>query len=272
MTQRPLLPARPHPIIGMIHLKPLPCSTLYRGSLQEIIDSALEDAEALVAGGVDAMMVENYGDVPFRKGDVEPHTIAAMTAVAIEIRRMTHLPLGINVLRNDPISAIAIASIVGGMMVRVNVHTGAMLTDQGVIEGNAHRTLDYRTRLGGDVKILADVHVKHGAPLAPIPIEVAAADAAERGLADGLIVTGDRTGGECDLDELRRVRQAVAVPVVVGSGVTLETVGRLLRECDGAIVGSWLKRDGHVHKPVDPERVMRLMDAARGVRDEPIEI
>jgi membrane complex biogenesis BtpA family protein len=249
-------------IIGMVHLKPLPGTPRFEGSLDMLLDAAMEDVRALVEGGIDAIMIENYGDIPFRREGVEPHTIATMALVADQIRRMTPKPLGINVLRNDPLAALGIASACGAVRIRVNVHTGAMLTDQGIIEGDASRTLDYRKKLGADVKIMADVHVKHAIPLAPFPIEESAADAVERGLADALIVTGSRTGAASDLDELRRVRSAVDVPVLVGSGVTAGTIARLLEECDGAIVGSWLKYDGDVSHPVDRERVKQLMDAA----------
>ncbi len=250
------------PIVGMIHLKPLPGTPGYGGSLDAVLDAALADAVALDAGGIDAIMIENYGDVPFRRSMVEPHTIAAMAVIAAEVRRITSRPLGVNVLRNDPVAALGVAAACGAVMIRVNVHTGAMVTDQGIIEGNANATLEYRTKLGSGTKILADVHVKHAAPLAPIPIEVAAADAAERGLADALIVTGSRTGIPCDAAELQLVRaSAGGVPVLIGSGVTAETAPELLRLCDGAIVGSWLKEEGNVGRPVDRERVERLMEA-----------
>lgn len=257
------LPGIEKPIIGMVHLHALPGTAGSRESFAEVMDAALADMETLVAGGIDAIMIENYGDVPFRKGSVEPHTIAMMAVIAAEVRQRCPKPLGINVLRNDAAGALGIAAACGASMIRVNVHTGAMLTDQGVIEGDARATLDYRMKLGTNVKIMADVHVKHAAPLAPIPIAVAAADAVERGLADALIVSGDRTGSGCDPDELRTVRAAVSVPVLVGSGVTADTVAEILRECDGAIVGSWLKTNGEVWRAVERERVEQLMEAAR---------
>jgi membrane complex biogenesis BtpA family protein len=247
----------------MVHLKGLPGTPGYGGSLAAVFDAALEDTRALVDGGIDAIMVENYGDVPFRKSGVEPHTIAVLALVAAEIRRLTPKPLGVNVLRNDAIAAIGIAAVCDAAMVRVNVHTGAMLADQGIIEGDANATFAYRMKLGSAVKIMADVNVKHARPLAHFPVEESAADAVERGLADALIVTGSRTGAASDRDELRRVRAAVAAPVLVGSGVTADTIGELLGLCDGAIVGSWLKRDGDVAMPVDRERVMLLMEVAR---------
>jgi len=267
MTSNPprtILPGIAKPMIGMIHLKPLPGSARYNGSFAEVRDAALADAEALEAGGIDAIMIENYGDVPFRKDAVEPHTVAMMSVIAAEIRRHCTKPLGINVLRNDPVAALAVAAACGAVMIRVNVHSGAMVTDQGIIEGNARATLDYRMKLGADVKILADVHVKHAAPLALLPIETAAADTVERGLADALIVSGERTGAGCDPRELRMVRAAVAAPVLIGSGLTPETARELLAECDGAIVGSWLKERGEPGRPVDRERVARLMETARG--------
>src|SRR4051812_25124527 len=121
------------PIIGMIHLKPLPGTPGFGGSIDAIVDAALADARALDEGGIDAMMVENYGDVPFRRSAVEPHTIAVMMLAALAIRSVTAKPLGINVLRNDPLAALGIAAACGAAMIRVNVHTGAMVTDQGVI-------------------------------------------------------------------------------------------------------------------------------------------
>jgi len=252
-------------VIGMVHLQALPGSALWGGSTQRVVDAAVADALALADGGVDAIMIENYGDVPFRKDEVEPATVAAMTLAIGEIRRAVSLPLGVNVLRNDARSALAIAAVVEASMIRVNVHVGAMLTDQGIVEGRAAETLALRRRLGADVKILADVAVKHARPLAEFPIEESAADAVERGLADALIVTGSRTGASVDLDRLRRVRASVAVPVLAGSGVTDETITAIRDACDGAIVGSWLKTDGVVSAPVDVERVHRLMGLVRDV-------
>ncbi len=252
------------PVIGMVHLKALPGSVGYRGSFDEVFDAAMADTAALTDGGCDAIMIENFGDVPFCKGSVGPHTVAAMTRIVTEIRRATHLALGINVLRNDPVSALAISAACDASFVRVNVHTGAMLTDQGWIEGDANRTLAYRHRLAPSVRIAADVNVKHAVQPAALPFDVHARDAVERGLADALIVTGNRTGEGVDIDELRAVRSAVRVPVLIGSGATPDVVRMLRDECDGVIVGSWLKYDGRLERPVDGLRVRRLVEAARG--------
>lgn len=263
---RQLLPGLVCPVIGMVHLAPLPGSVRYSGSLKDVIERAVADARALESGGIDAIMIENYGDLPFSRGALAPHTVAAMTAAALAVREATQVPLGINALRNDPRAALGVALACGASFIRVNVHTGAMLTDQGVIESDAHGTLAYRRAIGSDALILADVHVKHAVPLGPVPIDDAAADTVERGLADGVIVTGRATGAPSSVSDLDTVRGAVSVPILVGSGVTVDTVASVLPRCDGVIVGSSLKRDGAVGRPVDAARVAALMVAAASVR------
>ena len=136
----------------MLHVPALPGSPRNELSLNAIIDWVLTDANALAGGGTDGLIVENFGDVPFYPRQVPPHTVAYMTALAGEVRRRFKLPLGINILRNDPASALAIAAAVAADFIRVNIHTGARLTDQGVIQGTAHKTLRYRKLLGCDVK------------------------------------------------------------------------------------------------------------------------
>ena len=229
--------------------------------------AAVADARALAEGGANGMIVENFGDVPFSGGRVDAATVSAMTAVIAEIRSAVALPFGVNVLRSDALSALAVAAATGARFVRANVLVGAVVTDQGVIQSTAHDVLRYRRLLGVDVKILADVQSKHGVPLAPAPIEYEARDAAWRGLADGFIVSGVATGEPTPMSDLKRVRGAVGeVPVLVGSGATPETAAELLSVADALIVGTAVKQDGIVANPVDPERVRRLVEAARAAR------
>src|SRR5690348_4264415 len=157
------------PVIGMIHLLPLPGSARYAGSVEAIRAAMLRDAEALTRGGVHGLMLENFGDLPFFPGRVPPHVVAQMAALAAELRRNSNLPLGINVLRNDGCSAMAIAHAAGAQFVRVNVLCGARVADQGIIQGIAHDLLRERAMLRADVRIFADVDVKHSAPLASRP-------------------------------------------------------------------------------------------------------
>lgn len=253
-------------LLGMVHLLPLPGSPRWGGSLRAVLEAALEDAKVLEAGGMDGCLVENYGDAPFTPGAADPATVAAMAAVLTGLRQVTSLPLGVNVLKNDARAALAVAAATGAGFIRVNIHVGAVVADQGIIQGDAYGTLRYRRLLSADVKIFADVLAKHGAPLAPLDVEQEARDAAYRGLADALIVSGKGTGEPTDLARLQAVRRAVPDrPVLVGSGATPETVRRLLEVSDGVIVGTSLKRDGKLANPVDPARVEALVRAA-GVR------
>ncbi len=253
-------------LIGMVHLPPLPGSPRWDGSMERAIDHALSDARALVDNGMDALLVENYGDAPFSPGRVAAATVAAMTVIAHEIRRaLPQAPLGVNVLKSDARSALAIAAAIGARFVRVNVLAGAVVADQGLIQTDAHDVLRDRRLLGVDVAIFADVQGKHAVPLAPIDLEQQARDLATRALADGLVVSGRATGDATPLDDVKRVRGAVPdVPILVGSGVTPATASDLLSVADAVIVGTSLKRDGDVRAPVDPARVRRLVDAVGG--------
>jgi membrane complex biogenesis BtpA family protein len=245
--------------IGVVHLKPLPGSPRFAGELESIIDFALADARAYERGGADAVIVENFGDAPFTKGPVAPETLAAMTAAGRAIRAAVKLPIGFNVLRNDARAALALCAICGGSFIRVNVHTGAMLTDQGIIEGDAYHTIRYRQRLCPDVKLYADVHVKHAMPLAGFAIEDSAHDTLDRGLADALILSGAGTGVAADISDVERVRRACPkAKILLGSGVNVENARDFMRFADGAIVGSSLKRAGKLANPVDAKRVAAL--------------
>jgi membrane complex biogenesis BtpA family protein len=246
------------PLFGMVHLAPLPGAPTFGGSLDAVIDAALADARALREGGCDGMVFENFGDRPFFKECVEAATVAAMTRVIAEVVREVALPFGVNVLRNDAASALAIAAATGAAFIRVNVHTGAMLTDQGIIEGKAAETLRLRASLAPHVLIFADHMVKHATPLVAIYDEQAAKDLQQRGRADAIIVSGRETGAEPDRERFARVRAAVDVPLLVGSGLT-EANADAFAEADGAIAGTSIKRDGRVEAPVDVARVVRLV-------------
>jgi membrane complex biogenesis BtpA family protein len=254
-------------IIGMVHLRALPASPRWAGSMESVLAAARDDARALADGGADAVLVENHGDVPFTAGRVDAATVAAMAVAIAEIRKAMALPIGVNVLKSDALSALAIAAATGACFVRVNVHVGAVVADQGLVVSGAHDTLRYRRLLGLDIKILADVQVKHGMPLAPIPIEQEARDCVSRALADALVVSGVATGEPTAMADLKRVRGAVPeTPLFVGSGATPETAAELLSVADGLIVGTAVKRDGIFANPVDSRRVRRLVEAARGSR------
>jgi membrane complex biogenesis BtpA family protein len=250
------------PLIAMVHLAGLPGSP-GEVPLERAMGRAVGEAELLASLGFDALLVENFGDVPFLPGRVEEHTVAAMAIVAWQIAARVRVPLGVNVLRNDPVSALAIAHLAGGRFIRVNVHTGVRATDQGVIEGRAHETLRYRDRLGANVLIFADVDVKHSRSLDGRSAALEAEETAYRGLADALIVTGSATGAETAGADIDEVRRAVGDrPLLVGSGATAENVRALLDRADGLIVGSSIKEGGRAERPVDRAKAEAFLRAA----------
>ncbi|MEJ6485182.1 BtpA/SgcQ family protein [Nostoc punctiforme UO1] len=252
------------PIIGVVHLLPLPTSPRWGGSLKAVIDRAEQEAAALASGGVDGLIVENFFDAPFTKKQVDPVVVSAMTIVVQRIQNLVTLPIGLNVLRNDGKSAMAIASCVQAQFIRVNVLTGVMATDQGLIEGEAHHLLRYRRELGCDVKILADVLVKHARPLSSPNLTVAVKDTIERGLADGVILSGWATGSPPNLEDLELACDAASgTPVFIGSGANWENIDTLMQAADGVIVSSSLKRHGRIEQPIDPIRVSQFVEAAR---------
>ncbi|RMH18970.1 MAG: phosphorybosylanthranilate isomerase [Gemmatimonadetes bacterium] len=255
----------PCPVVGMVHLRSLPGAPGWGGSMEAVIDQARADARALAEGGADGVMVENYGDVPFYPGRVPPETAAALALAVAAVRaEVGERPVGVNVLRNDARTAVGVAAATGAAFVRVNVHSGVMVTDQGVLEGRAHETLRERARLAPGVAILADVFVKHAAPPPGLALEDAARDTWHRGLADALIVSGAGTGRPTARADLERVRAAVPdAPVWIGSGLTAASAPDLVPLASGAIVGSALKRDGRAEGPVDAGRVRALVEAVR---------
>ena len=257
--QSAALPEKKNLFIGVVHLRPTPGAPRFNGNFDELLKRAVADAKAYERGGADAVVVENFGDLPFTKASVPHETIAVMAVAGRAVRDAVKLPLGFNVLRNDAHAALALCASCGGSFIRVNILSGAMVTDQGIIEGKAFEVLRLRQVLCPGAKILADVHVKHAAPLAPLPIEIAARDTAERGLADGLIVSGTGTGVATDLRDVERVRAACPESkIFIGSGTTLENAPDYLRFADGIIVGSSLKKNGKLHELVDEKRVAAL--------------
>ncbi len=251
--------ARPR-LVGMLHLPALPGAPGHGGGLELLRERMLADAHALAEGGADALLLENFGDTPFYPGSVPPLTVAHMTALALRLGEATDLPFGINVLRNDPRAALAVAHATGADFIRVNVLCGARVTDQGLIEGQAHHLLRERHCLGAErIAILADVDVKHSAPLAPRDLLDEARDTLHRGGADALVLSGRATGSATDAAALTRLREALPEAcLVVGSGVTASNVGTFT-EADALIVGSSLK--SAPGDPIDVLRVRRLADA-----------
>ena len=251
-------------LVGMVHLPRLPEVHCSQPGLDRILERAVAEARTLESAGFDAVLVENFGDAPFRPGQVPAFTVAAMTLVAGRIREAVKVPVGINVLRCDPRAALGIAAATGAAFVRLNVHTWPVMTDQGLIEGQAHRTVRLRDRLCPEVRLWVDVGVKHGRSMAP-SLAQEAADNVRRGAADALLVSGDATGSPARLQDLKSVVGLdLPVPVFVGSGVDRDNLGDYAEMASGAVVGTALKHDGVTTAEVDPRRARELVQ----VRDD----
>jgi len=249
-------------LLGVVHLKALPGSPGWRGDLDAVIEHAIADARAYERGGAHGLFIENFCDAPFTKGDVPPETVAAMAVAGRAVAEAVKIPTGFNVLRNDACSALALCAACNGSFIRVNVLTGAMLTDQGMIEGNAYEVMRCRAQLCPGVQVFADVHVKHAVPLGDWSLEDAARDTLERGLADALIVSGQGTGLPTDPGDVERVRRVLpSAKILLGSGVNLKNISTYLPLADGFIVGTSLKIGGKLSNPVDPKRVAALARA-----------
>ena len=250
-------------VIGVIHSRPLPGSPGYDGeAMEEVIGFAVAEAARYRAGGVDGLIVENHGDIPFAKPEhLGPETAACMAVMTRAVRAASGLPVGVNVLANGAIQALAVAKAAGAAFIRVNQWANAYVANEGFIEGPAGAATRYRAWLHArEVKVFADVHVKHGAHaiVADRAIPEMARDA-EFFDADVAIATGQRTGDAASLEELRAIAEGTSLPVAVGSGVTPGNVGDILTVADAVIVASWLKHDGVWWNPVDPERLAVFM-------------
>ncbi|MDZ4066832.1 BtpA/SgcQ family protein [Tabrizicola sp.] len=251
-------------MIGMIHCPPFPGSPRYRGATMDgLYDACLRDAEALIAGGMHGLIVENHGDIPFSKPeDIGPETPAFLSVVTDRVRRATGAPVGINVLANAPLPAIATAVAGGADFVRVNQWANAYVANEGFMEGRAGEALRYRSLLRAEnVRIFADAHVKHGshAIVADRSVTELTRDLAFFD-ADCVIATGQRTGHAASPEEIAEIAAATHLPVLVGSGVTEDNIATILSRTNGVIVASSLKVGGVWWNPVEPERVKRFVE------------
>jgi len=257
-------------IIGMIHTKALPGAPRYNGeSMEEIIEFSINDAKALKEGGVDGLMFENAWDVPFSKPeDIGYETVAALTVLANEVTREVDLPFGFNFLANGVIQSLAAAKATNADWVRCNQWVNAYVANEGILEGASAEAMRYKKMLqGDDIRVMADVHVKHGSH--SIVADRSLAEQTRDNIffdADILIATGSRTGDETSLDELVGISDNTELPVIVGSGINDDNAEKIMEIASGAVVGSYLKENGVWWNPVDVERVKRLMEIVNKLR------
>ena len=279
MDLESLLGARPL-AIAVVHLPNLRRVALER-SVDKLLDYVERECGVLSEAGFDGVVVENFNDRPYPPRCGAPEVLG-LISVALH-RAVKCFPgfVGLNILRCSPIESYRIAYSFGAQFIRINTLVETIATDSGVIEPSAPSLAELRTLMPG-VKVFADIVCKHSGSLDLALRAIAkmletedprralaealreiALDAAERGCADALIVTGGRTGEPPSLEILKLVKEASRVPVIVGSGMDPQNVGKYLRHCDGVIVGSFIKVGGRAGNPTDPERARRFIEAFR---------
>lgn len=254
------------PVIGMVHMYALPGAPGFSGNLNDVIDRAVADATTLAEGGVDALLVENFHDYPFYPDTVEPETVASAAVVAREVARQTDLPLGINILRNSWKASLGIAAAVDAQFIRLNILTDASVTDQGIINSEAHLVARYKKHIGGEhILTLADLLTKHARPLVDRPVGVIAADMLHRGGADAIILAGDDTSMPPSLERLHAVKEAISdAPIILGSGMTARHAAEYAKVADGAVFGYGSKKDHDMDLPASGELTREFVGLWRG--------
>jgi len=249
-------------LIGMVHLPALPGSPTHDGSAwQDIIRAAQDDARVLEQSGFDAVLIQNSLDRPTRER-VDIATVAQLTRAASALRDACSLPIGVNVHKNDGPAGVAVAAAAGATFVRVKVHTGAVISAEGVVTGCAHETLALRRRLGADVAIWADVHDPTSRAITGDNFVDAATDAADFGAADALVIT--LASLDETLSRIAALREHLPnTPMVIGGKVTHATVRSAMAGSDSIIVGSALKSTPGIAGHVDPAVAADFIAAAR---------
>jgi len=258
----------PKPIIGMIHVEALPGTPNYKGSVKNIISKALEEAEIYYKAGIDSIAIENMHDVPYLKNRVGHEVSSLMSIIANEIKNYTKLPVGIQILAGASKEALAAAYSAGIDFIRAEGFVFAHVADEGLIESNAGEILRYRKQIGADnILVFTDIKKKHSSHSITNDVTIEeTAHAADFFLSDGLIITGSATGKEADLDEIKLVKKTTKLPVIIGSGVTIENLEKYFPICDAMIIGSYFKKNGNWKNTVDSLRVKSFMEKISDLR------
>ena len=244
-------------IIGMVHVDALPGTPKYNGNLRLTIEKAIKEAEIYSSLNLDAVMIENMHDVPYLNRNIGPEITTLMSVILYEIKKQLDLPCGIQILAGANKDALAAAHSAGADFIRAEGFVFAHVADEGMFNSDAGELLRYRKQIGAEnIKIFTDIKKKHSSHAITSDVDIVdTAKAAEFFLSDGVIITGSSTGKEPSLEEIKAVKEAVDIPVLAGSGITLENVNAYLEYCDGLIIGSYFKEDGKWFNTVDRERV-----------------
>ncbi len=260
---------QPKPILAMIHTGPSPGAPGYR-AVDCAVERAVAEAKLYAELGVDGLLIENMHDFPcVHEREQGPEVAAFMTRVAVSVKRQVgQMPVGLQVLFQANKTALAVALAAQCDFVRAEGWTYAHVSDKGIAEACAGEVLRYRQAIGADrIPVFCDVKKKHAAHAWTADVSVSEmAEMMELHRADGVVVTGTRTGEEPDPTDLLAVREATPLPLLIGSGVTPDNVHRYLPLADGFIVGSAFKEGGQWHAPVCEARVEALVEAVETER------
>jgi membrane complex biogenesis BtpA family protein len=256
------------PIIGMIHLQALPGTPKYNHDVNFILDTALKETEIYLKAGIEALAIENMHDIPYLKNEVGHEISTTMTLVAAAVKKSSGLPCGIQVLAAANKSALAIAHAANLDFIRAEGFVFGHLADEGYIDSNAGELLRYRKMIGAEnIAVLTDIKKKHSSHAISADVNIVeTAKAAEYFLSDGLIVTGASTAQIADIKELEAISYACKIPVLVGSGVTIDNVQDYLPISNGIIVGSHFKKAGYWANELDADRILRFMEVVQKSR------
>lgn len=252
----------------MIHVGALPGTPCNKFSISELTTKAKQEADSYIENGIDALMIENMHDIPYLKGKVGPEITASITAIAVELRKMTTKPIGIQILAAANKEALAVAQAANLDFIRAEGFVFGHLADEGYIESCAGELLRYRKQIGAEnVAIYTDIKKKHSSHAITADISLAeTAKAAEFFLSDGIIVTGASTGSAANIQDVIDARKATQLPLLIGSGITLENIEEFWNLADAFIVGSYFKTDGYWKNDVDETRVISFMQKVEQLR------
>lgn len=256
------------PVVGMIHVDALPGTPKYKGDVESIINSAMKEAMIYKNSGIDAIAIENMHDIPYLKRNVGPEIISLMSIIGREVKKVSQLPCGIQILAGANKDALAAAHSAGMDFIRAEGFVFAHVADEGIMESDAGELLRYRKQIGAEnILIFTDIKKKHSSHSITSDVDIVeTAKAAEFFLSDGVVLTGTSTGKETDIDELIKVRDAVDIPVLIGSGLTADNIEKYFPVADAFIIGSYFKHSGDWKNKVDADRVKALMDKINKLR------
>jgi len=249
----------------MIHLQALTGTPKYQGDNTYIIEKALEEAHIYKKAGIDALMIENMHDVPYLKNDVGHEISSLMAIIAYQIKQETGLALGVQILAGANKAAMAVAFNSGADFIRAEGFVFGHLADEGYIDSNAAELLRYRKYIGAEnIAVFTDIKKKHSSHALTQDLDIAEmAHAAEFFLSDGLIITGMHTGLSADIEEIKKVRQASNLPVIVGSGINLDNIQSYLPVADAFIIGSYFKKNNYWENNIDADKVKYFMQSIK---------